>query len=177
MEEMEEIKRRRRSSVVLIALLGLTLLWGCEEYFMSSVPEGKLEITFLNLNKELLLGGETHAEKEIGPEGGSVVLRGHWIEVPVNALPNTTRITIDLLVPELLIIDLGPDRIQFRDSVWVGISYKDYELGGIKPSNLTLYWWSPGDSRWVPIPSKVYTEEKVVKARLKHFSRYALADE
>ena len=174
---MEEIKSRRLSSVALIALLGMTLLWGCKEYFTSVVPEGKLEITFLKLNKELLLGGETHAEKEIGPEGGSVVLRGHWIEVPRNALLNPTRITIDLLVPELLIIDLGPDGIQFRDSVWVGISYKDYELGGIEPSNLTLYWLDPGDSRWVPIPSRVYTEEQVVKARLKHFSRYALADE
>ena len=69
----------------------------------------------------------------------------------------------------------GPHGTVFNQPVRIELSYRGADLNGVDETSLKLYYFHEKIGLWEEIGGKVDVKKKLIKARLKHFSRYALA--
>ena len=108
-------------------------------------------------------------------EGGLIYHCDHSIEVPANALPQDSDMSITIDEDDIVSVDFGPDT-WFDQPVKVTISYKQANLGGVDPANLTMAWFDEATSQWIAVNNvQVDQSEENVTAWVNHFTQYALS--
>lgn len=116
-------------------------------------------------------------EKTIGPDGGTLEIDGgHSIHFPAGALRESTTIRA-VRDPLRVLVDFGPHGLVFPDSAQPVLTYSYGKglIGGLlSPARLSIVYLEGGRIGEV-LPTTVDRSAKVVSARLRHFSTYALA--
>ena len=69
----------------------------------------------------------------------------------------------------------GPHGTQFNKPVKVELSYKTADLQSVDEKKLKVFYFNEETGLWELVGGNVDTRGKKVTARLKHFSRYAVA--
>lgn len=119
----------------------------------------------------------------IGPEGGRLALREHLLEVPSGAVSAPTTFTMRLKDLEHIEVDLR------AVSVLNGVTIDVGAAGFARPVQLTLSYssvteqvdegkllilWARPSGDLSPVPSEINASERLVRARIDHFSGYVI---
>jgi hypothetical protein len=65
--------------------------------------------------------------------------------------------------------EFGPEGTVFEEPVEIALPYENYDP---KKEKLQVAYWNPSSKDWEPLTSSIDTAEKVVKAKVGHFSLY-----
>jgi len=65
--------------------------------------------------------------------------------------------------------EFGPEGTVFEEPVEISLPYENYDP---KKEKLQVAYWNPASKDWEPLTSTIDTAEKVVKAKVGHFSLY-----
>jgi hypothetical protein len=130
------------------------------------------------------------ASKVIGPDGGSVELIGHRIDVPAGAVGAPTRFTLTV-IPERAEVELeatadgmlgtvtNVGKRGFRVPVRVTMSYERTRFAnnppGVDHLSILRVVSRLGYAKSEPVPVVVNEAARTVSAELESFSRFALA--
>jgi len=127
----------------------------------------------------------------VGPEGGTLELveQGLRLVIPPGALRERTPITVRRLDDAVLppggvpgtAFELSPDGLRFEEPVTLELTYRDSDLPGADRSWLRVVQLLDGGGmaatrRGADPTATAVADRPAVSARLRHFSRYALAD-
>lgn len=169
-----------RRPAVLAALM-LLALSGCSETSQPtlSAPHGGsatlgLDISLtgvLQFSTLPSLSGTRHASKRIvASQGGFVELNGFRVDIPANALPADTVVTIDLPTDSLLggrlLAEFGPHGIQFSTPVTL-----TFPLTGVLWSgDIEVARWEDGG--WTSLGGSVNLLGTKLTGQTPHFSAY-----
>jgi hypothetical protein len=118
---------------------------------------------------------QTLLSQVIGPTGGVLhISGGHSITFPAGALPANTTITAVEDGGDLK-ISLGPEGLVFPDSAQPILTF-DYDGSTAEGSGTPVIVYLDGNG-WLSevLPTTTDTTANVARARIKHFSTYALA--
>ena len=142
----------------------------------SSAETGLLGST-LRIVGQLLPILDTSSEATIGPEGGTLAIAGgHSLYFPAGALADSVTITA-VRDPLRILTTFGPEGLVFPDSAQPTLTYS-YGGGGLlgflNPAKLKIVYLR-GGLIVETLPSTLDSQNKVVRAKLRHFSTYALA--
>lgn len=115
------------------------------------------------------------ASAVIGPDGGSLVLGGHRLDVPRGALARPITFTLSYASRTAIAVDCGPSGLTFDVPVTLTLSYAgtQYENSD-RQSDLKIFYMSPIGNT-LEMPSEVNQDAKTVSAQLNHFSRYIIS--
>jgi hypothetical protein len=98
-------------------------------------------------------------------------------ELSVN---KNTVVTISERHPYIVDVVLGPDGIQFGESVVLEIDYTDTANDPSTPyfhgKEPVVYWWDDKNEEWVPMEGAYDPVTLTFTVLLEHFSRYAMHD-
>jgi hypothetical protein len=175
---MKHINRLRSRLHLLAALTLVVTVSGCVES-RSTPMEPTRPATFIGdgfyLVPLLTTTAQTLLSQVIGPAGGVLQISGgHSITFPAGALPANTTITAVRDGGDLK-ISLGPEGLVFPDSAQPILSF-DYDGSAAEGSGspVIVYLDSNG---WLSevLPTSTDTTANVARARIAHFSTYALA--
>jgi hypothetical protein len=112
------------------------------------------------------------AEKTIGPEGGTLKIGTHSLDIPRGALTSTVRITGEQVSGSVNSVRLSPEGLQFAKPARLSLSYRNC-------ASLSLLKRVAYTSELLKIlevpPSKDYPKNQSVIGEIDHFSRYAVA--
>jgi hypothetical protein len=112
------------------------------------------------------------AEKTIGPEGGSLTIGKHKLEIPRGALASTVRITGEQVTGSINSVRLSPEGLRFAKPVRLVLSYRN--CVGI--SLLKRLAYTDELLKVLELPSSEdYPKYDYVTGSIDHFSRYAVA--
>jgi hypothetical protein len=178
---------------VLGLVLGLTLALGCttSDSAPTEVPlaasEGRLERDGVVGNTKRggkdavaqmpeLLACEAQpyavAEKTVGPDGGSLTIGRHKLEIPRGALASTVRITGEQISDTANSVRLSPEGLRFAKPARLILSYRN--CASVGPLKRVVYTSELLKILELP-PSEDYPEYEYVTGAIDHFSRYAVA--
>lgn len=105
---------------------------------------------------------------------------GRWaLDFHLGSLLLPKPISISQASDGTMRVQFGPDGTQFGTPVDVTVRYDgtsaDPDSPNYKPGTQpAFYWWDPAHSVWVEQPSTVDRSNKVLHAKLHHFSTYAV---
>jgi len=117
----------------------------------------------------------------LASQGGAAVFENVMVEIPADALPQNTTVTItktSATAPSGCTIvssvyELGPSGTTFSTPVTITIPYDEASLpAGFDESQLAIYVKSDGD--WQVLQSQVDQDNNEVCASVGHFSQYAV---
>lgn len=179
---------RAALGTLLIAALG-----GCERPADPSAVPSTGPAFSQNVADYVLIEGaipssilDLEVSKLIGPDGGSLSLAGHSIDVPAGAVDGVTLFTLTLLTNGYVEVELSA----VLNGLLGGLLDVGEEGFGEETVALTLtYAWAtnvedPGDlvilrmledGKVEPLATTVDETGKTVTAELEHFSRYCMA--
>jgi hypothetical protein len=181
-------------SLIPILMVGLLVFYGCSKDNgintpAASGPEDEIEILRVADESYSACGGSYSAEEYIiAADGGSVELQfsfygimdaDHVVDVPRDALPADTIVSIEAPIPWMAVVELGTDGLVFNKLVNVDLTWSGRQLGSLgTTSDLGVFCFDPDSYKWFEIPAKVTAGEGWVNAlfSLEHFSRYAVAE-
>jgi len=109
-----------------------------------------------------------HAGQWIGAEGGSLSMGAYSLEIPANALLESTFIEMEQVAAGSWPVELSPHGIQFQIPVTLSMNAQ----GQPDVESLGIHWWNPQAQSWERQVSSV--ENGVVSTQLAHFSRYTI---
>jgi len=112
------------------------------------------------------------SQKTIGPEGGSLSIGRHRLEIPRNALTSTVRITGEQVSGSVNSVRLSPEGLRFSKPVRLILSYRNCaRVRGLKRVAYTNELL-----KILELPlSEDYPKYEYVTGWIDHFSRYAVA--
>ena len=163
-----------KAAAVLVAFLAI-LLSGCarEGTPPSSVPSQNIRL----IGTEKLSPSENRVEGLVMSEfGAEMSLNRHRVNIPPDALNGRTVISIEEPDPRFVVVDYGPEGLEFEKPVEVTMHYGGLDLGDAEEEDLTIYYFDPEKEAWVDMHGMVDTVKELVMVRTDHFSRYALSD-
>ncbi len=117
---------------------------------------------------------------------GDDIIGSSMIEIPDGAvadLPPGLRVAmVKMKVNRLgeVSAELGPSGLKFNKPVWLTLSYRGADLGGIDESTLAIFYLNEdlAEPVWELVEGSVVdTERDAVRAPLSHFSRYAIGSD
>jgi hypothetical protein len=138
--------------------------------------------TLLKMAPSSLAKGEgaTYTSQFVTAAAGGQVAVGNtelgWSKVTFNPgdLPQDLTITMSWGGDEYCEGIFTPHGTVFNDDVKVELSYKTADLTGINEDDLQIYYYNASTQIWEQIGGTVDKTNKVIKATLAHFSRYAI---
>ena len=104
----------------------------------------------------------------VGAGGGFLSMGEYSLEIPANALSETTFIEMEQVAAGEWPVELSPHGIQFD----VPVSLSMDATGAPGADDMNVNWWNPDIEDWDEQQSTV--DNDVVSAELQHFSRYTL---
>ncbi|GAB4333092.1 MAG: hypothetical protein Kow0037_11240 [Calditrichia bacterium] len=122
-----------------------------------------------------------YIEKWVTRKDGGVLLNGNpangysYLYFYSYALPQDTLIQFSW-DSQGYVTDLAPHGIQFQNTVYLRLSYKDADLSNINEDNLRIWYYNEHYQMWELIGGYVNKTDKYVIAPIQHFSRYAIGD-
>jgi hypothetical protein len=112
------------------------------------------------------------AEKTVGPEGGSLRIGRHKLEIPRGALAAKVRITGEQVSGNVNSVRLSPEGLRFAKPARLTLSYRNCASVGL----LKRVAYTSELLRILEVPpSEDYPEYEYVTGAIDHFSRYAVA--
>ncbi len=126
------------------------------------------------------------SDREVVVSLGDNIIGSSMVEIPDGAvadLPPGLRVAmVKMKVNRLgeVSAELGPKGLVFNKPVWLTLSYRGADLGGIDESTLAIFYWNEDlvEPVWELVEGSVVdTERDVVRAPLSHFSRYAIGSD
>lgn len=174
----------RRCFRVSLALLATVVAGSsCDRVGKSPVapaggPLASLTETTLELVVRLEPIADQVAEASIGPDGGTLSLPGgHSLEFPAGALAQLTLIQA-VSDGSVVKVDFGPDGLVFPDSALplITFSYADGTgLTDADAADLRVVYVGESGAVEEVLQTEADTTADVVRARVRHFSTYAIA--
>jgi hypothetical protein len=178
------MKWLRRVSVLALALL-LPLGVSCtSEGTLTEAPLAPIEqpsqLSRVDLGGELRIFGlltcESQryvvAQKTIGPQGGSLTIGRHKLEIPRGALASKVTITGEQVSDTITSVRLSPEGLRFAKPARLVLSYRDCGSVGL-PKRVA---YTDELLRILELPqSQDYPKYEYVTGWIDHFSRYAVA--
>lgn len=111
--------------------------------------------------------------KTIGPDGGTLKVGPHTLEVPRAALSSSVRITADAPAGDHVLVHFEPAGLTFSRQPTLTLSYKECGLLAIP---LAIVYADDGLNILEVLKSVNNLLSRTMSAKIKHFSNYALAD-
>jgi hypothetical protein len=116
------------------------------------------------------IGGESTITQEVGPEGGTIVVRGATVTIPQGALSERKMITIRATenappagyVALSRIYECGPSGTAFAQPVTMKMPFEDDGKGG------TMFWSSSADPTFKDLGGQA--QGGTMTATVRHFS-------
>ena len=120
----------------------------------------------------------------IGPAGGIIKVLGHKLVIPKDAVTLPTLFTMQVLTTGFIEVELTATRtdllgqvidvgaLGFNKPVALRLTYKR-SPDTLDPTKLVIV--HVDGTTLTALPSKVNTDQKTVSAKLRHFSKYAMA--
>jgi hypothetical protein len=112
------------------------------------------------------------AEKTIGPDGGSLRIGRHRLEIPRGALASQVRITGEQVSGNVNSVRLSPEGLRFAKPARLTLSYDN--CASVRLLKRVAYTSELLKILEVP-PSEDYPKYDYVTGAIDHFSRYAVA--
>ena len=109
-----------------------------------------------------------HVGQWIGSDGGFLSMGEYSLEIPANALSETTFIEMEQVGVGEWPVELSPHGIQFN----LPVSLSMNAASTMGADDMKIHWWNPDAGHWDEQQSMV--DNGVVSAQLQHFSRYTL---
>jgi hypothetical protein len=111
-------------------------------------------------------------EQVIGPQGGSLSIGRHKLEIPSGALSSRVRIKAEQVPGNVNSVRLSPEGLQFLKPARLELSYRN--CTGIRSPKRVAY--TDELLRILDLPSSEdYPKYEYVSGAIQHFSRYAVA--
>ena len=187
-----KMKKSTRNWALIVGgfMIALVLAVGCGRDSNPLAPQTD-EIAPLPIppasDLALLSGGmhdgmQSASELISADEGGFVQLDFCRVTIPAGALAEDAVISITQDDPYYAVFDMGPDGMQFAESVMIAFNlevYEDYlEEHGMDADDLVIALRDEVTGEWLPLETIVVDDEgnTWAVAYTTHFSRYALAD-
>lgn len=131
------------------------------------------------------------ASSLLSSAGGTVSAGQYSVQVPPGALPGAAQVVISPYGQDsapstagkrsagsfayISALDPGTGApVQLRKGAGISLAYDPASLGGLAPSQLSVYYYDPASSTWVVLPSQVDTANQVVTATTTHLSNFGL---
>lgn len=167
--------RSLRAALVLAAFLAL----GCGDTSPTEVTRGAASQSLISRLSEITLLACTITDADsvtqtIGPEGGTIHVGPHQLEVPEGALTGSVSITAVAPAGPFVIVRFSPHGLSFERSVSLTMGYGDCLLAGLLPRKQIVYL-DDALSVLDLLPSADDRRSGEVTTHLKHFSSYAVA--
>jgi hypothetical protein len=112
------------------------------------------------------------AEKTVGPDGGSLRIGRHRLEIPGGALASQVRITGEQVSGSVNSVRLSPEGLHFAKPARLTLSYDN--CASVRLLKRVAYTSELFKILEVP-PSEDYPKYEYVTGEIDHFSRYAVA--
>ena len=112
------------------------------------------------------------AEKTVGPDGGSLRIGRHRLEIPRGALASQVRITGEQVSGSVNSVRLSPEGLRFAKPARLILDYRN--CASVRLLKRVAYTSELLRILEVP-PSEDYPEYEYVTGEIDHFSRYAVA--
>jgi hypothetical protein len=117
------------------------------------------------------IGGESSITQEVGPEGGTIVVRGATVTFPAGALSERKMITIkatenappDGFVALSRVYECGPTGTSFAQPVTMKMPFEDDGNGPV-----TVFWSSGADPSFKDVGGEA--QGGTITASVRHFS-------
>jgi hypothetical protein len=113
--------------------------------------------------------------KQIGPEGGTVQVGPHLLEIPAGALTRKTRISAEIVPDSTSSVKFGPSGLVFATPARLTLSYAHCQGAANSLVNRRIAYTTDALQVLKLLPTADVKEKKAVAAPLDHFSRYAVA--
>ena len=173
------MKRNKWMGMVFTAALVATVL-GCSADNSASGPTPSGEPDFglvSNLQKKLMKcipTGSAYSGSTIGPNGGTIRVGKHKLDIPRGALNRSVFISMTMSADTTNSVQLQPEGLVFAAPVTLTLDYGNCSgLGMLLPKAIAYT-----DNQFHILQLLTSLDDKVgkkVSARLQHFSRYAVA--
>ena len=133
--------------------------------------------------RQELINNEVDISQEIGREGGILADSEVLLNIPENALTQSTPITIkesleDKPTRSAVKIhssyEFGPEGIKFNQPVTIAIKFAFTD--DINRENLTPAWYDQKTEQWVKIPAIIDLKNGLVIFQIDHFTLFALIE-
>jgi hypothetical protein len=112
------------------------------------------------------------ARKTVGPEGGSLTIGRHRLEIPRGALASRVTITGEQVSGAVNSVRLSPEGLRFAKPARLTLSYRN--CGSVRLPKRVAYTNELLRILELP-PSRDYRKYEYVTGAIDHFSRYAVA--
>ena len=133
-------------------------------YQVVALPESDLTPSFARLGS---------SSQVIGPEGGTIRAGRITISFPEGAVAEPTEISV-ASDPRKLAVTFGPHGLQFPAGHEPTASFSYQGIANLPERDLTIYYIGTSGQVLEELAVSVDPSEKAVRARLGHFSEYAL---
>jgi hypothetical protein len=112
------------------------------------------------------------AEKTVGPDGGSLTIGRHKLEIPRGALASNVRIIGEQVKGSVNSVRFSPEGLHFAKPVRLILDYRNCASVGL----LKRVVYTDEQLKILDVPPSVdYPEYDYVTGTIDHFSRYAVA--
>jgi hypothetical protein len=178
---MHRITRMPRRLLTTL-LIGSLTLSACERPSpMAAIPPDAPQVSLTELKiVRRILARATAAQKVehlIDQNGGTMTFSGgHEIRFPAGALPGLTRIHATASGDSLK-IKFGPSGLVFPDSALPVVTYTYTDNTGLTDDDaprLRIVYMNDAGTILEELPTEFDTATKTVRARIRHFSTYAV---
>lgn len=170
------LKRLALRSLLVVALIG-GLSFCKADSPSAPVTSAPLLASGPGKNLGLLLGCNTRGygqvTQTIGRSGGSIQVGPHRLSIPAGALRENTRITATAPAGKVILVELEPHGLNFRQQASLTLSYAECGLLTLNPKvayvgdKLDIYYF---------LPSTPDLLNRTSTGKLDHFSGYSLAE-
>lgn len=134
--------------------------------------------------RQELINNKVDISRETGREGGILADNEIFLNIPENALTQSTQITIKEVLEDkptnfavkihTSIYEFGPDGVKFNQPVTIAIKLAvtdDINLEELAPA-----WYDHKTGEWVKIPAIIDLKNGLVIFQIDHFTRFALIE-
>lgn len=174
--------------VILLSLFSIILVnLGCQSDAPNSpssdvvIMRSTDQLQFLKPQK-MRLKKAFQGEQYINANDGGTILVGDEISGYSNINFKPGDLNYDAVITfgwdsQGYFTELSPHGITFNTPVKLCLSYKDADLTNVTEDNIQIWYFNDFKDSWELIGGEVDKDKKQVQGYIRHFSRYALADE
>ena len=110
----------------------------------------------------------------IGPDGGTIYIGSHSLDIPAGALPSPTMITAVVASGTVNAVRFQPEGLQFQRTAYLTMSYGNCDLlGSLAPRRIAYTTDALGILEYLVSADNLFAGH--VTGELQHFSEYAIA--
>lgn len=165
-----------RLASTLLLIIGLVLFAGCSQSptgttdnsdvrVLSRVPADGAAFKVLSYYTEQVISAK---------DGGHLQLYDVTLDVPPGAVDSDTLFSIGIPDISVFYNEFGTSGLVFNVPVTVTMSFRDADLSGVDVSTIRIAYFNEESGTFEDVDCRVDYENRIVTAKLYHFSAYGL---